>query len=461
LAISEFGPGSIIYHEGSRYTINKVLTAIEETGELASGKLKQCESCGYVHPVASGDGPDVCDMCQALLRPALTNMFRMRNVTTRRRERINSDEEERVRYGYEIKTGFRFNAGSGGTPGFQLAEIHSAEGVLLATLKYGPAATIWRINMGWARTDKSNSGFLLDLANGTWVRQGMKGVDELLDEVTPKRVQRVIPYVIDTKNCILVTPNRLSDPTEVFSLLSAIKQGIQLVYQLEDFELSAETLPDGKDPNSFLLFESTEGGAGVLRRLVEEPNALGLVARAALSLCHFNSDSGEDLKKATHAAEECVAACYDCLMNYSNQKIHSQLDRHSIKDYLLALKSSEVTYKNCDYSKEKHIKELKRKCDSQLERNWLDLVEKLKINLPSNAQYFIKNANTRTDFYYKNEKVAIYIDGPHHKNKNQQKLDEIQKDTLENLGITVIRFIKNEEWVNILQDSKYKFVFKR
>jgi hypothetical protein len=34
--------------------------------------------------------------------------FRMQNVATRRRDRINSDEEERFRIGYELRTTYRF-----------------------------------------------------------------------------------------------------------------------------------------------------------------------------------------------------------------------------------------------------------------------------------------------------------------------------------------------------------------
>lgn len=62
-----------------------------------------------------------------------------------------------------------------------------------------------------------------------------------------------------------------------------------------------------------LFTESAEGGAGVLRRLQAEPDALALAARTPWrSPLHFDPETGEDVSLADAGRERCEKACYDC-----------------------------------------------------------------------------------------------------------------------------------------------------
>src|SRR5262249_28088046 len=151
LAISEFGPRAIIYHEGSRYLINQVIMPVDvaEDGEPLLAQAKQCEYCGYMHPIQSGDGQDLCERCGMALDMVLRPLLRMQNVVTRRRDRINSDEEERLRLGYELRTGVRF-VEKQGQPVVQTALVMIGNQPVVR-LTYAQAATIWRINLGWTR----------------------------------------------------------------------------------------------------------------------------------------------------------------------------------------------------------------------------------------------------------------------------------------------------------------------
>ena len=68
----------------------------------------------------------------------------------------------------------------------------------------------------------------------------------------------------------------------------AILRGIEAVFQLEEGEMLAEPMPTRDVRNGFLLYEATEGGAGVLTRLVSQETSLATVARTALHIMHLD-----------------------------------------------------------------------------------------------------------------------------------------------------------------------------
>lgn len=451
LAISEFGPRSIIYHEGSRYVINKVILPVE--GDEASQSIKrravQCGSCGYVHPLEDEPGPDLCEGCGLRLPPAMDNLFRMQNVATRRRDRINSDEEERFRLGYELKSGVRF-AQRGGSVSVRQAEVFSADGELMATLAYGHAATLWRMNLGWRRRkDKDQTGYVLDIERGYWAKSQV--VDDDPEDPLSPRVERVVPYVEDTRNCILVRPAQLLDTGVMASLEAALKTAIQVHYQLEDRELATEALPSSEDRRQILLYEASEGGAGVLRNLVEDPRALPTVARLAMEIAHFDPDTGDDQDRAVGSREDCEAACYDCLLSYYNQRDHRLLDRQLLVGLLQDWMKADVRTSPGPVPRDDQLTRLLNLCQSELERRWVRLVDRMGLKLPSHAQHLVKDCSVRPDFLYENEGVAIFVDGPYHDAADQREKDDAQQDALEDYGLTVIRFHHAAEWEPLLR----------
>lgn len=455
LAISEFGPRAIVYHEGSKYVIHKVMMPLEEDGGFSVQQAKICEQCGYLHLVTGSSGPDLCENCHAMLPPPFTNLFRMQNVSTRRRERINSDEEERMQLGYDMLTSIRFVEHGAGYA-YQMAEVLVGDQPIFK-LKYGNTATIWRMNLGWRRRKiKSQYGFLLDMDKGIWEKN--EALEENNNEDLPStRVQRVIPFVEDRKNCLILEPLETLSTEQMATLQAAFKNAIQVVFQLEDQELAAEPLPHRDDRKKILFYEAAEGGAGVLRQLVSNTHALREVANQALELCHFNPETGEDLRKSPRSREECEAACYDCLMSYGNQWDHKLLDRMLIRDLLMQLKSATVRISPVSISPEAHLEKLKKLCGSELEKQWLDFLYKNNYRLPSKAQPFIAACKTRPDFLYEKERVVIYVDGPHHLFPQRQQRDKIQEECLEDRGYRVIRFGQYDEWEKIIH--QYQSVF--
>lgn len=458
LAISEFGPRTFVYHEGSVYQIDRVILPADVTtheGGLALTSAKWCHACGYLHPLFEGPGPDLCERCRAPLDETLTNLFRLQNVVTRRRQRINSDEEERTRLGFDIRTAFWFTA-PGGRPASRRAAVE-LDGRTLAHLTYSDTAVLWRVNLGWRRRIRAGkgAGFTIDVQTGRWQKSETEEQNEP-DPLGPVRAV-VIPYVEDRKNCLILEPAEDLDQATFASLQAALKRGICEHHQLEDNELAAEPLPGPDRRRAMLFYEAAEGGAGVLRRLVDDPGDLARVAAAALELCHFDTATLEDLRRAPSGRHECEAACYDCLMSYTNQLDHPLLDRQLVREPLDGLRHALVRPAPVDLPREVHLQHLKRLCRSELERRWLDFIDQRNLALPTFTQRLIEDCGAEPDFYYPDHMAAIYIDGPPHDHPDRQKRDEDKQRCLEDLGYLVIRFRYDDDWE--AQVRRYASVF--
>src|SRR5204862_3347654 len=97
-----------------------------------------------------------------------------------------------------------------------------------------------------------------------------------------------------------------------------LMRGIEITYQLEEGEVLGEPLPERENRRAVLAYEATEGGAGVLNRIIQDRKALGGVARQALGLMHFDqveqAIAANDPSLLRDKPEEaCVRGCYRCL----------------------------------------------------------------------------------------------------------------------------------------------------
>ncbi len=450
IAISEFGPRTIIYHEGSRYRVTRV-NLPSENGASRTRSAMFCRCCGYGHFAASLQ-VDLCQRCGAEIKAhnsfTFHNLLRLTSVSTRRVDRITCDEEERLRLGYEIRTIYRFGETQDGTPDTQVVEFLK-DGAPLARGTYGPATTLWRVNLGWnRRKDKNLYGFMLDMERGTWERSEQEPDAQEADPLSDKRPkQRVVPFVEDRRNALVLEFDESLSRKPLLSLQYALKRGIEVCYQLEETELAAEPLPDEKEPAQVLLWEAAEGGAGVLARLVEESAALGHVARKALEICHFDPRTGEDRHRGAEAREDCEAACYDCLLSYRNQRYHEDLDRQTVRDLLLALAASEGQVGAGRRTRQEQLARLLALCGSDLERDFLRWLDQCGHRLPDSAQALVADGlAARPDFGYDQALACVYVDGAPHHFPERQRRDAACDAALSNLGYTVVRVPGEETW---------------
>lgn len=341
LAIREFGPGALIYHEGSRYQVTRIALPRggegDNAGQVVTTQAKVCTSCGYHHPRQVGT--DICEACGAALTVVWESMLQLQQVITRPRRRISADEEERNRVGYEIRTTYRFpmRLGPHGTVTGRLDAVTTGEdGRPIVEVSYGDAAEIRVVNLGRRlRANKDVLGFNLDLVKGRWLpdhNERPSEEDEYEAELEDVRTRaRVLPYVEDRRNIAIL---RWSDGVtleDAVTLQYAIERGLEAAFQLEDSELSSELLPDADERGRVLFVESAEGGAGVLRRLHSDPDALARAATEALRIMHVDPTTGREDDDA------CVRGCYRCLLSYGNQTDHEFIDRRRAIPTLRAL----------------------------------------------------------------------------------------------------------------------------
>jgi Lhr-like helicase len=335
LGLSEFGPRSLVYHEGRAYRVVRAMLALNQQANatadvrLPTKTVRICKACGAGHWT---DEASMCHACSASLGDAeiVNHTYRIENVSTQPTERITANDEERQRQGFELQTTFEW-AMRDRALDVRKGVALDAEGEI-ARLAYGPGATITRLNKGLRRRrDRTTLGFKMDPVSGYWAKNEDEG-DERADPTASPR-QWIVPSVQDRKNALLLQPiDKELSQTALATIQHALLRGLEAVFQLEEGEILAEPLPQRDARTGFLFYEATEGGAGVLTRLVSEPERLAEVAREALAIIHFDMTDGVPevgTALVDVSGTACVAACYRCVMSYFNQPDHELLDRRN------------------------------------------------------------------------------------------------------------------------------------
>lgn len=104
---------------------------------------------------------------------------------------------------------------------------------------------------------------------------------------------------------------------QTLSVLYALLEGISLAFDIERNDIDGICVSEN-GRNVFVLFDTVPGGAGYVKRLLSKEN-LYKSFEMALSKVSQNC---------------CDTACYNCIKNYKNQRLHKQLDRELAKQAL-------------------------------------------------------------------------------------------------------------------------------
>ncbi|SDE07893.1 protein kinase domain-containing protein [Streptomyces prasinopilosus] len=483
LAIREFGPGALIYHEGARYQVTRVQLPPDASGDLATAEARRCDGCGYHYAVKVGS--DVCAMCGEQLRGKRTGLLHLHTVYTTPRERISSDEEERRRAGFRLETSYAFQD-HGARKGRLTSHVTGTDGAPVLDLDYGDSATVRITNLGRVRDKEGEpDGYWLDLGDGRWLNDraaadaiegtGMPVVDE--DGNEKRRKKRVLPYVEDRRNILVLTLDEPEPEPVALSFLYALERGIEAAFELEDSELTAELLPPDDGPRRRMLFtEAAEGGAGVLRRIQHDKDALARAARTALEICHFDPDTGED-EGGPADGEKCARGCYACLLTYGNQGHHRQLSRHTARPLLLRLAGAHTEREDRGESRSERFRRLTPPAGSAtviaaesvpasaptpVETDLAALVARGDLlgwlrakgyRLPDEVDALVTGAAARPDLVFRLDgaDLAVFVDVPGRPADSSRDAEAGYR--LEEAGWDVVRFPADADWDAIVDHN--------
>lgn len=428
IALYEFGPENIVYHNGEKYQVSSILLP---NGILTPHKAQVAVNSGYFLLDKEAGTTDVdpftgVPLADPSARREYGMLVEMTESKGRPRERISCDEEDRTQEGYLVKTYFSY---SRDFRNLLTQVLRTPGGEDLLRLRFLPACTIVKVNEAWKLGDRE--GFWVDTRTGRWSRKRPEPPKGSTTPQNPEDYKKVRTFTTETADAVYLEPLHalnLDAPGRT-TLQYALQRAVAELYQAEESEIGATLIGDEGAPN-ILLYENAEGSLGVLSQLVADPGALSRVADKAWEICRFDSDTSA------------VKASYDDLLTYYNQRDHGTIDRFLIRQALELIRTlkGEVSGGGLgagDY--EDRYRELLEQADpsSSTERAFLEALHARGLRLPDAAQVTVPEVYARIDFTY-DRRIAIFCDGSPHDRESVRERDASQRDLLRELSWQVL-----------------------
>lgn len=415
IALREFGPKNIIYHNGTKFSIDQLV--LRE--KLNTTEAKVCIQSGYF--LSGADyAYDTCPLTNTPLdsdktRKVFVNLVEMAETRGVQKDRISCDEEERASQGFNIETYFSVPAG---VDTVRKAKVLSG-GEHLLNLQYIPSAKLIQINTGWRKTRED--AFRVGTESGFWRSHTYEPKAESTDEI--KKIQL---FTWDNADALYIQPVQSLGLgyDGIITLMYALKRAIEIEFQVEPSEIGVAQMGDDENPNIF-IFENAEGSLGILSQLVNQMDTFNKLVKIAYDICRFDDP------------DYTAPASYDDLLSYFNQRHHLIIDRGLIKEKLNVLQESQVellTQKSFD-NYDSHYQSLLRQIDgnSETERRFIEFLYKNNLRLPDSAQEKHGDIYVMPDFKYEPD-TWIFCDGTPHDNPEIKEKDRKQREAILNKG---------------------------
>jgi hypothetical protein len=425
IALREFAPLNTVYYEGQKYVVEHVS---REVNLDVMEDFIICDTCGYIEKLRTGDmRPTNCSFCgdtMDTVHPVKALYFpRMR---ARRRMRINSEEEERAKSGYDVRHSYR---STNKIKGNNLLKNGNTFGVFT----FERSATMYHLNLG-AKADEPE-GFILNTENGKWLtRNQLEGKNG--EDIRNRRnlITGIRLYAQSENDVITVSSSEYYGEWEeqfALTLLHVMLQAISYTLNLDDGEISGFVQSIREKPSRIVIFEYSEGGTGTLASIIDNVDLIKRIASRGLEIIHCDNNGNDK-------ADACEKACYNCICNYYNQIHHKKFDRTLVKGYLLNMLS--LTENKRDSGQNGKFQKLTEQCSTNLERKVLDTIYAKGLRLPDEIHKIISKDGSpiaEIDFFY-SPRYCVMIDGPDHDNEHVKKDDEEKRRKLKMLGFQVV-----------------------
>ncbi len=413
LALREFGPLNLIYHNGRKYRVSQLVI---QDAESSLSEAKVSKRAGYF---LTGDQSDLelcpfsgLDLSDNANKEHLHDLLEMTESRGDETARITCEEEERISRGYQIESFFHVDGGN--FTSIRWAVARSGDNHLL-NLRFIPAARLVSLNKGW-RFQKTE-GFPMGMTSGNW-RNSMPERDP--DAREDYRIVKL--WTSNLADALYIEPIQALglEPDGVITLQHALKRAIESVFQVEPNEIGVSTMGDPECPN-ILLYEAAEGSLGILSQFVEGVATFRKVIETAQKVCRFDDE------------EYKAPASYDDLMSYYNQRDHQRLDRFLIRDALDKLKLTDIEIQASaafkDY--EEQYQHMLRHLDpnSSTERTFIEHLYQNGLRLPDAAQKRVSGIYCQPDFYYE-PRVWVFCDGSPHDELQVRERDDEQRQLI-------------------------------
>jgi very-short-patch-repair endonuclease len=435
LALSEFGPQNIIYNNGGKFRVNRMLL----TGDVIPHKFfynpktgviyKDQENSSHHTDIITGESLDGV----AKLIPG--TCIQAQDMVATEEEKITCQEEERNRKFYQVKTFFA----SDDPRAISECELKRGDSHL-ANIRYIPSCRLTYFLE--SRNDNNSNGFAFDTKTGDWISNDRLNRIQAEAQQHPEMADRtkfVKLFTETTANAIYIQPLEalcLRNKEAVRTFLYAFKQAIEDVFQIEGSEMGADVMGEGNIPNVF-IYENAEGSLGVLERLVKEPESYRQVVERAYEICY---DTREELSQ--EAIGKLIPADYSNLLNYYNQPYHQQIDIRSIYQTLRIMMDATVEVhiagQVLSYDQQYQALQEARDQNSSTEYEFLKYLYEHRLRLPDKAQpMFPETYYVQPDFQY-GDHIVIFCDGTPHDRPEVIEDDRQKREVLENAGYVVL-----------------------